>query len=346
MALNLFSRKRRPSGDGEGRAAAGAPAAAERAYEPAPAEPPQRDPLKRLWQQERFGLILKQADKWRTHPGGDAVLQAAANLLEERMALVPDGTVSLPTTLSDEPGTPEIDLSVDSFLVAVTPVTNAQFQRFVDSDAYDELELWPKDIWPHLIEFHDQTGTPGPRYWRGGRHDHRLANHPVVGLSWFEARAYALWCGLRLPTEEEWQMAASWHIRSSANIYRRFPWGDAMDRDRCNLWISGIGETVPVDAYPQGAAPNNVLQLVGNIWEWNSSDFEVTDADGRPVLGEMPMKGLRGGAFDTYFENQATSTFRTGLIALARSHNVGFRCAMDLKDATWLQGQPQRRSES
>jgi len=85
MALKLFFRKRRLARDGDARAAADAAVVAERTYEPAPAEPPQRDPLKRLWQQERFGLILRQADKWRTHPGGDAVLQAATNLLEERI---------------------------------------------------------------------------------------------------------------------------------------------------------------------------------------------------------------------------------------------------------------------
>ncbi len=342
MPLNIFSNARRRlksrrGGAGESvQPPPGVPAP--EAYDPAPPERQEADPLKRLWQQGRFAQILHQQDKWRKHEGGDAIVAAAANVLEERLAIVPDGTVTLPTTLADEPGSPEEDVNVPAFLLATTAVTNAEFQRFVDAGGYDELELWPKDIWPHLIEMHDQTGTSSPRFWRQGRHHRRLANHPVVGISWFEARAYALWIGLRLPSESEWQMASSWHIRSSADVYRRFPWGDAMDRDRCNLWISGIGETVPVDTYPNGAAPNNVLQLVGNVWEWNSSDFDITDIDGRPVLGEMPMKGMRGGAFDTYFDSQAASTFRSGLIALARSHNVGFRCAMDLKDATWLRG--------
>jgi iron(II)-dependent oxidoreductase len=340
MPLNIFSnarrrlRSRRSSGEQLAQPPPGVPNPAN--YDPAPAEKPEDDPLRRLWQQARYAVILRQTDKWMRHCGGEAVIGAAANLLEERMAIVPDGMVTLPTTLSDNPGSPEEDVNVQAFLLASTAVTNAEYQRFVDAGGYDELELWPKDIWPHLIEMHDQTGTPSPRFWRNGRHHRRMSTHPVVGISWFEARAYTLWVGLRLPTEAEWQMACSWHIRSSADVYRRFPWGDAMDRDKCNLWISGIGETVPVDSYPNGAAPNNVLQLVGNVWEWNSSDFDITDLEGRPVLGEMPMKGVRGGAFDTYFECQATSEFRSGLIALARSHNVGFRCALDLKDATWL----------
>ncbi|UCG15214.1 MAG: formylglycine-generating enzyme family protein [Phycisphaerales bacterium] len=339
MPLRIFSKRGRRSDQlGNGAATGRSPASASAAvaYDAAPPEPLETDPLRQLWQQGRFAVILREADKWRKHTGGDAIVGAAASALEKRMALVPEGTVTLPTTLSSEPGAPEIDVDVEPFLLAATTVSNAEFQRFVDAAGYDELELWPKDIWPHLIEFHDQTGSPGPRFWRQSRHSRRLANHPVVGVSWFEARAYALWAGLRLPTEVEWQMAASWHIRSSADVFRRFPWGDALDRERCNLWLSGIGETAPVDAYANGAAPNNVLQLVGNVWQWNSSDFEVTDVAGRAVLGEMPMKGLRGGAFDTYFESQATSGFRTGLIALARTHNVSFRCAMDLKDATWL----------
>ena len=93
---------------------------------------------------------------------------------------------------------------------------------------------------------------------------------------------------------------------------------------------SGLGETVPVDAFESGAAPNNVLQLIGNVWEWTNSDFEVSDDEGRRVFGEMAMKSIRGGAFDTYFELQATSNFRTGQASLGRTHNTGFRCAADL----------------
>ena len=125
-------------------------------------------------------------------------------------------------------------------------------------------------------------------------------------------------------------MAASWRIRSSANVLRRYPWGDALDHQRCNIWASSVGQTVPVDQFASGAAPNGVLQLIGNVWEWTASDFEVTDETGQPIIGEMIMKSIRGGAFDTYFAAQATSCFRTGLASLIRAHNVGFRCAMDL----------------
>ncbi len=125
-------------------------------------------------------------------------------------------------------------------------------------------------------------------------------------------------------------MAASWRIRSAANTLRRYPWGDAFDTGKCNVWMSRIGHTVPVTEYDNGAAPNAVLQLVGNVWEWTGSDFSVVDDENRVVVGDMLMQEIRGGAFDTYFPSQATSVFRTGLAALARTHNVGFRCIVNL----------------
>jgi iron(II)-dependent oxidoreductase len=181
-----------------------------------------------------------------------------------------------------------------------------------------------------LIDFKDATGQPGPRFWRDSRHDRRLADHPVVGICWYEAAAYARWAGCRLPTEAEWQMAASWRIRSSAHVLRRYPWGDALDTSRCNIWASGIHRTVPVNAYPHGAAPNGVCQLIGNVWEWTACDLELKDEEGNAIVGDMVFKSIRGGAYDTYFAAQATSCFRTGLASLARPHNVGVRLAMDV----------------
>jgi formylglycine-generating enzyme required for sulfatase activity len=81
-----------------------------------------------------------------------------------------------------------------------------------------------------------------------------------------------------------------------------------------------------------------VLQLVGNVWEWTDTEYITTDDEGRPIIGEMPMHVVRGGAFDTYFEMQSSSQFRTGQLALARSYNTGFRCAMDLDQASWITG--------
>ncbi|MBI4717238.1 MAG: SUMF1/EgtB/PvdO family nonheme iron enzyme [Planctomycetes bacterium] len=338
MALKFFSRNKAatmtPPAKRDRRDAV--PRTPTSTFMPAPRQSLDADPLRRLVQQGRYNTILREEPKWATHPGGATIIQEAKRDLERRMALVPAGSVAVAQTLSLQPGAPEEDVSVEPFLLDVHAVTNARFQAFVDAGGYDDLDYWPEEIWPHLIELKDLTGEPGPRFWRHGRYDTQLSDHPVVGVSWYEAQAFALWIGQRLPTETEWQMAACWHINSSADLMRRFPWGDAMDNTRCNIWSSRNGGTVAVNGYPRGAAPNQVLQLIGNCWEWTNSEYLVSDTEGRPIVGEMPMRVIRGGAFDTYFETQATSQFRTGQIALARTHNTGFRCAMDLAQATWI----------
>ena len=337
--LKLFSRTKtagKPTRDG-GYKGTGLPPTFE-SMQPAPLSSLDSNPLRRAFQQGRYCAILQDKGEWKSEPGYNSILKDVHNELEQRMALVPAGTVSISKTLAAQAGDPEEDINVSSYLLDVHCVSNKRFQHFVDAGGYDMLEYWPEEIWPHLIELKDLTGQPGPRYWRQSRHDVRLSEHPVVGISWYEAQAYTLWIGQRLPTEAEWQMAASWHLHSSTNLMRRFPWGDAMDKKRCNIWGSRINGTVPVTAFANGSAPNHVLQLVGNVWEWTDTEYTVTDSNNRPVVGEMPMHVVRGGAYDTYFEFQATSHFRTGQLALARTPNTGFRCAMKLSDATWING--------
>lgn len=298
-------------------------------YQPAPPTRFDEDTLKRQFQYGRYAYILDNRKQWSRHFEIDAVCSAAEKAIDEQFPLVPDGYVSLPQTIQDDPGCPEKDFQTAPFLLARHTVTNAEFQNFVDGGGYENLDLWPQEVWPQLMDFRDLTDQPGPRFWRHGRHDLRLADHPVVGVCWHEATAYCRWAGLRLPTEVEWQMAATWRLRTFSQMLRRYPWGDAFDVRRCNVWASGTGGTVPVWEYSCGAAPNGVMQLIGNVWEWMASDFDATHEAGQPVVGDMLLKGVRGGAFDTYFAAQATSVFRTGLATMTRAHNVGFRCALD-----------------
>jgi iron(II)-dependent oxidoreductase len=108
-----------------------------------------------------------------------------------------------------------------------------------------------------------------------------------------------------------------------------------MERSRANLWGAGPGGTVPVDEFREGVSAGGVHQLIGNVWEWTTADFGFDDLDG-PLLddptGSAVMKSIRGGAFDTYFDAQATCQFRSGDHPLARKHNIGFRCALSACD--------------
>jgi iron(II)-dependent oxidoreductase len=326
MALQLFSRRSARKPDTRPRPASRKPAPAYEAADPIRLE---GDPLRQCLQLERYGILLGDPARWADHPEAEGARRTARERIDEAFAIVPEGFASLQQVLQDEPGAPETCVETEAFLLAREAVTHAQYQKFVDGGGYEQLDLWPQEIWPHLIDFKDLTDRPGPRFWRGGRHPKALADHPVVGVCQYEAEAYARWVGLRLPTEAEWQMAATWRIRSAANVLRRYPWGDAMDSRRCNIWGSGVGRTLPVHACANGAAPNQVLQLIGNVWEWTSGELNLSDAMGRNIFGDMALAPIRGGAFDTYFPAQATGLFRTGLVTLARAHNVGFRLAAD-----------------
>lgn len=285
----------------------------------------------------RLVYLVRDRERLVHTPADEACLRQAMEALEASFALVPAGTVELSLTLDDSPQAPRRRVDVEPFLLETCAVTNRRYQAFVQAGAYEDLSLWPAHLWPHLVNLCDQTGHPGPRFWREGRYPPGRDEHPVVGICWYEADAYARWIGARLPSEAEWQMAASWCVPGAGGpTPRRYPWGDTLDHTRCNIWSSGIGDTLPVDAFPEGAAPNGVRGLIGNVWEWTADDFAIEDGSGRPVQAAMLLKSIRGGAYDTYFPTETSATFRAAQGALVRSPNIGFRCALSLADAPWL----------
>jgi iron(II)-dependent oxidoreductase len=255
--------------------------------------------------------------------------------LRKQMALVPEGEAWLaatdPGSLSDPSSMGRYaPVWVESVYVDRLCVTNRNFAQFVSSGGYTREDLWPPEILASVLQFVDTTGCPGPRSWVDGRPSKKLLDHPVTGICWYEANAYAHWRGKRLLSPAEWQWAAVWAGGSAGGaVPRRYPWGDSFDPTRCNTWNSGLGTTVPVDEYYSGCTPNGVYQLIGNVWEWTSALFECDDApNGDRVLTECPLGEVRGAAFNTYFSSQATAQFRTGKSLMFRGDNVGFRCCV------------------
>jgi iron(II)-dependent oxidoreductase len=215
------------------------------------------------------------------------------------------------------------------------PVTNKQFQKFVSAGGYQEMAIWDQEIWPAVLDFVDSTGHPGPRLWKNGRYPPGEANLPVVGVSWYEASAYARWVGKRLPTDAEWVKAGSWPVTLSHNtrLQRKYPWGDTMDRSKANVWGSGPGRVVAVDEFAEGVSVGGLYQLVGNVWEWTACNLDLDPTVEETCRSERQLlKSIRGGAFDTYFENQANCQFASGENPIARKHNIGFRCALSVCD--------------
>src|SRR5262249_41148162 len=151
--------------------------------------------------------------------------------------------------------------------------------KFIQAGGYDTLEIWPPEVWPSVVRFTDRTGQPGPRDWENRTFPSRQAEHPVVGICWYEAMAYARWVGKRLPTAAEWQKAGGWPEQLSGGSCSRYPWGDLFDPERANLASAGVGAIVAVHAFPGGATPNGIYQMTGNVWEWLDDPLEIVPCE-------------------------------------------------------------------
>jgi len=262
--------------------------------------------------------------------------------LQEAMAIVPRGQVVL-EKMTDASGDGRADrdgtehdhrriVNVEPLFIDRYPVTNLEYQQFVDNGGYDEIAIWDEEVLPAMLDFVDRGGHPGPRLWEEGHFTPGEENHPVVGVCWYEAVAYARWVGKRLPTDAEWCKAACWPVTiSSGNwLQRTYPWGNAFERSRANLWGSGRDRVVAVDRFPEGMSVGGVHQLIGNVWEWMSGPFG--SAEDSSLALPVPMKSIRGGAFNSYFEKQATCQFQSGENPLSRKDNIGFRLALGACD--------------
>jgi iron(II)-dependent oxidoreductase len=280
-----------------------------------------RDAARRLVAQGRPALVLMKEAEAHVEARDAAPAWAA---LAREMALIPGGPV--PIVRGDGMA---VLMEVPAFYLDRLAVTNRQFARFVAAGCYDLLEIWPREVWPSLLRFVDRTGVPGPATWERGRFPAGKADHPVVGVCWYEALAYARWVGKRLPTAAEWQTAGGWPEPLGGGSCNRFPWGDLFDPARANLWASGLNDTVSVTAYPSGDTPNGLRQMTGNVWEWLDDPLDAIPCrPGESLEPWKPMRRIAGGAFNTYLAAEATCHFVTGQAELDRRNNLGFRCAV------------------
>ena len=122
------------------------------------------------------------------------------------MALVPDGEVAL-----EETDSPRV-VAVQRLFLDRYPVTNREYYEFVAAGGYQQMALWDESILPAVLDFVDRTDQPGPKYWENGCYPAGEERHPVVGVSWYEAAAYARWVGKRLPSDAEWVKAGCWPV--------------------------------------------------------------------------------------------------------------------------------------
>ncbi len=254
--------------------------------------------------------------------------------------LVPAGGFDMGTSteawaLDNERPAHRVD--VPAFFIDAAPVTNAQYAAFIDAGGYDNAEWWTPAGWQHRVS----AGLTAPLHWTldggdwfattFGRTAPIVPDAPVVHVCFHEAKAYATWAGRRLPTEAEWEKAARHDPATDRS--RRYPWGD----DDPTSLHANLGQRhlapAPVGAYPAGASPLGVHQLIGDVWEWVDSDFLPY-----PGFGAFPYreysevffggdyKMLRGGSFGTD-RAACRGTFRNWDHPVRRQIFSGFRTA-------------------
>jgi iron(II)-dependent oxidoreductase len=230
-------------------------------------------------------------------------------------------------------------VDLPGFRIDAAPVTNGAYAGFVADGGYDEPRWWTEDGWA----WRTKADLRAPEFWRaeGGGRWSRLRfgwredlplDEPVQHVCWFEADAYARWAGKRLPTEAEWEKAASW---GPDGTKRRWPWGDAAPEGRANLGQSHF-RPAPVGAYRGGVSAYGCHQMIGDVWEWTSSDFEPYPGfatfpyrEYSEVFFGSGYKVLRGGSWATSAQ-AVRPTFRNWDHAIRRQIFAGFRCARDL----------------
>ncbi|MFF0029280.1 ergothioneine biosynthesis protein EgtB [Streptomyces avermitilis] len=245
------------------------------------------------------------------------------------------GTSAEPWALDNE--RPAHERVVPPFYLDITPVTNAAYQAFIEDGGYGDERWWTPEGWDHIRSH----SIEAPLYWRReqgqwlrwrfGVTEPVPPNEPVLHVCWYEADAYARWAGRRLPTEAEWEKAARHDPVTGRST--RYPWGDADPTpEHANLGQRHL-RPAPAGSYPAGASPLGVRQLIGDVWEWTSSDLEPYPGftafpykEYSEVFFGPEHKVLRGGSF-AVDPVACRGTFRNWDYPIRRQIFSGFRTA-------------------
>lgn len=276
---------------------------------------------------------LRTPDSWRSAiPGSEP---------SETLITVPSGAFRMGSDgrrFAYDNERSEHTVELDDYRIRRAPVTEYQFAAFIADGGYREESFWTSEGW----RWKQERGIAGPRGWSpteaGGWTIRTLfeirrpmAGYPVVGVSCHEAEAFCRWEGSRLPSEAEWERAASWEAETSS--VRRFPWGEDLPTpDRANTDCRSWG-TRPISSSPPGTSPVGCLDLAGQVWEWTASTFAPY-----PGFRPFPYEGysqawfdgahrvLRGGSWATA-GHLCRNTFRNWYHPHVREIHAGFRTA-------------------
>lgn len=220
-------------------------------------------------------------------------------------------------------------------------VSNGDYLEFIRSGGYQDFRWWFSEGWEAV----NREQWQAPLYWElhdgewmirdfSGLHPAvAKANEPVSHVSFYEASAFAKWAGKRLPTEAEWEKAAC--FSAGKGSHQAFPWSDdEVDSSKANLFENRLWAPAPVGSYPAGANAYGCHQMIGDVWEWTTSDYVPyhgfkSEFDEYNDKWFVNQKVLRGGSYATP-QLHIRSTYRNFFHAHERWMTSGFRCAKDL----------------
>ena len=294
-------------------------------------------------------LALIGAFKIKEPPLVDAkkntALAPSGTSIRENMVLVPAGEFQMGSSKGKPDEGPVHTVYVDAFYMDRYEVTNTEYAAFLNNNGRHVLDstaqLYPTDmpedpsdhVGRRQISYSDGRYSANPGY----------ENHPVSGVTWYEAMAYAAWIGKRLPTEAEWEKAARGGLVSIA-----YPWGDTIDDNKANYNQNvneDIRETTPIGSYP--ANGYGLYDMAGNVLEWCLDEYDAdfyTNSPDNPIAGgsitsiinnftEVKTKRvLRGGScFDAPQFLRCASRFYE--LPSSNFYRFGFRCASAVSSA-------------
>lgn len=231
---------------------------------------------------------------------------------------------------------PEHKVYLYPYKIDATPVSNGDFMKFIDNGGYQDYKYWLSDGWDLVQELEWQS----PLYWskRDGiwlKKDFFGLNpiqldDPVINLSYYEADAYARWAGKRLPTEAEWEKAASWNEDLKRKLV--YPWGNSSPKpENANLLESFLWKPSKCGSYVNGKSFYGCYQMIGDVWEWTCSEYSLYPGF-KSKFSEytdkwaINQKVLRGGSFATP-RKQIRNSYRNYFKPHERIMFAGFRCA-------------------
>jgi gamma-glutamyl hercynylcysteine S-oxide synthase len=272
-------------------------------------------------------------------PKGTARTWAAPEESVHGEVLVPGGSLTLGSddAWAYDNERPAHVVTLPDFFIDRTAVSNGDFAAFIEANGYWNSSLWTQAGWEHRVA----AALEHPAYWRRngvGWERRRFGNweplpphEPVAHVCFYEAEAYARWAHRRLPTEAEWEKAARWTPHGAS----AWPWGETPPGpENANLWPL-IGHPLPVGSFPRGASACGALGLIGDVWEWTSSDFKPYPGFqafpyaeySTPFFGSS-CKVLRGGSW-AVAPVAVRASFRNWDLPIRRQIFAGFRCARD-----------------